>query len=216
MVLIFDYDGTIHNTARLYGCAFRKAYKMLVTDGYAEEHYYSDEYMSKYLGMTAEEMWQDFMPDLPPDITKRTAAELGREMVNQVFSGSAVLYDGISEVLDKIKNIGYTTVILSNCHREYLEAHKEHFRLDRWFDGYYCAEDFGNVAKEEIFVHIKKEFPDEKYIVIGDRYSDFKVGIVHYLPTIGCAYGFGLPSELSYCTEVINSPSELVRVLKKL
>ena len=192
MLLIFDYDGTIHNTAKLYGCAFRKAYERLVADGYAEEHYYSDEYMSKYLGMTAE------------------------EMVNQVFSGSAVLYDGISGALDKLKDIGYTTVILSNCHREYLEAHKEHFRLDRWFDGYYCAEDFGNVPKEEIFLHIKKDFPDEKYVVIGDRYSDFKVGIVHHLPTIGCAYGFGSPSELSYCTEVINSPSELVRVLKKL
>ena len=206
MVLIFDYDGTVHNTARLYGCAFRKAYERLTADGYAEEHYYSDEYMSKYLGMTADEMWQEFMPDLPPDITKRTSAEVGSEMVNQVFTGSAALYDGIALKM----------VILSNCHREYLDAHRRHFNLDRWFDGYYCAEDFGNIPKEKIFTHIKKNFPNEKYIVIGDRYSDFKVGLVHGLPTVGCAYGFGDESELSVCTAVIKSPSELVSVIENL
>lgn len=216
MVLIFDYDGTIHNTARLYGCAFRKAYERLVAGGYAEKHYYSDDFMSKYLGMNAEEMWHDFMPDLPPDITKRTAAEVGHEMVNQVFTGAAVLYDGIPETLDKLKNSGFKAVILSNCHHEYLEAHRNHFYLDKWFDGYYCAEDFGYISKEEIFIHIKKDFPDEKYIVIGDRYSDFKVGIVHNLPTVGCAYGFGSQSELNVCTAVIKSPWELVSILKEL
>ena len=216
MVLIFDYDGTVHNTARLYGCAFRKAYERLTADGYAEEHYYSDEYMSKYLGMTADEMWQEFMPDLPPDITKRTSAEVGSEMVNQVFTGSAVLYDGIETALDELKNIALKMVILSNCHREYLDAHRRHFNLDRWFDGYYCAEDFGNIPKEKIFTHIKKNFPNEKYIVIGDRYSDFKVGLVHGLPTVGCAYGFGDESELSVCTAVIKSPSELVSVIENL
>lgn len=216
MTLIFDYDGTVHNTAHLYGCAFRKAYERLVADGYAEEHYYSDEDMSKYLGMNAEEMWHDFMPDLPPEIMKKTALEVGSEMVNQISQGSAVLYDGISEALDKLKSMGFKAVILSNCHREYLDAHREHFHLDRWFDGYYCAEDFGNAPKEEIFTHIKKDFPDEKYIVIGDRYSDFKVGTVHGLPTVGCAYGFGDESELSVCTAAAESPSEIVSAVESL
>ena len=216
MVLIFDYDGTIHNTAHLYGCAFRKAFERLVYDGYAEEKFYSDDEMSKYLGMTAEEMWHDFMPDLPPIIMKRTASEVGREMVNQISKGSAILYDGIKETLDELKYFGYKMVILSNCHDEYLQAHRKHFKLDKWFDGYYCAEKFGYIPKEEIFPNIKKDFPDEKYIIIGDRYSDFKVGLVNGLPTVGCAYGFGSESELNVCTEIIGSTLELVSVLKKL
>ena len=48
MTLIFDYDGTLHNTAHLYGCAFRKSYQQLVKNGYAEKRYYSDKEMSKY------------------------------------------------------------------------------------------------------------------------------------------------------------------------
>ena len=43
MVLIFDYDGTLHNTKHIYGCAFRSAYDMLVKEGYAEERVYTDE-----------------------------------------------------------------------------------------------------------------------------------------------------------------------------
>ncbi len=216
MVLIFDYDGTLHNTAHLYGCAFRRAYERLVADGYAEKRYYSDEEMSRYLGMTADEMWQSFMPDLPPDIMKRTANEVGREMVNLISEGAAVLYDGIEEALSSLKDSGYTMVILSNCHDEYLQAHRNYFRLDRWFDGYYAAEKFGYIPKENIFQFIQRDFPDEKYIVIGDRESDFRVGTANGLKTVGCAYGFGNERELSICNKVIYSPKELLGIIKML
>ena len=39
MVLVFDYDGTIHDTKRLYGSTFRNAYDDLVKAGYAAEQY---------------------------------------------------------------------------------------------------------------------------------------------------------------------------------
>lgn len=216
MTLIFDYDGTIHNTAHLYGCAFRKAYDRLVLSGYAKERYYSDEEMSKYLGMNAEDMWNSFMPELPKEVMKKTSSEVGAEMVNQISEGSAVLYDGIETALDEIKGLGYRMVILSNCHNEYLEAHRKHFLLDRWFDGYFCAENYGYISKEEIFPYIRERFPDDEYIVIGDRESDFKVGVVHNFPIIGCAYGFGNDEELSICTAVIDSPNSLVNAVKKL
>ena len=216
MTLIFDYDGTVHDTAHLYGCAFRKAYKGLVNDGYAEEREYTDEEMSRYLGMNAADMWRSFMPELPSEVMKKTSEQVGKEMVNQISKGSAVLYDGIEKALNNLKSHGYSMVILSNCHNEYLQAHRQHFRLDRWFDGYFCAENFGYVPKEEIFRYIKEQFPNEKYIVIGDRESDFKVGVVHDFPIIGCAYGFGNNKELSVCTKVINSPHELVYAVEKL
>ncbi len=216
MTLIFDYDGTVHDTAHLYGCAFRKAYKGLVNDGYAEAREYTDREMSRYLGMNAEDMWSSFMPELPPDVMKKTAEQVGKEMVNQISEGSAVLYDGIESALNELKARGYSMVILSNCHNEYLEAHRRHFQLDRWFDCYFCAESFGYIPKEEIFRYIKEQFPDNRYIVIGDRESDFRVGTVHDFPIIGCAYGFGSDTELNVCTEIIHSPNELVRAVEKL
>ena len=35
--LVFDYDGTIHNTMVIYESAFRNTYEWLVNNGYSEK-----------------------------------------------------------------------------------------------------------------------------------------------------------------------------------
>lgn len=213
MTLIFDYDGTIHNTKRLYGCAFRKAYQMLVNEGYAEEHFYSDDDVSKYLGVNAPDMWNDFMPQLPEEVWQRASMMIGSELIEGVLGGNAVLYDGIAEALDELKSSGFRMIILSNCRHSYMEAHRKAVGLDRWFTDYFCAEDYGFIPKEDIFPILKEKYPDDDYIMIGDRSSDFKVGIKNGLPVIGCEYGFGTPQELEVCTLTVSTPNELVKSL---
>ena len=214
MTLIFDYDGTLHNTAHLYGCAFRKSYQQLVKNGYAEKRYYSDKEMSKYLGMTPGDMWSSFMPQLPKEITEEVSLSIGKEMIEMISDGAAQLYDGIEESLSELRRSGYKMVILSNCKNDYLKAHRKHFDLDRWFDGYYCAEKYNYIPKEKIFSYIKNDFDDEQYVLIGDRESDFKVGLDNNIPVIGCSYGFGTKSELSVCDLIIDSPHELPKCIK--
>ena len=209
MTLIFDYDGTLHNTKHLYGCAFRTAYDMLVKEGYAPAHFYRDEDVSKNLGVNAPDMWNSFMPELPKDIMQRASMTIGREMISGIHSGKACLYEGIPEVLDILKRRDMRLLILSNCRHSYMEAHRSQLMLDRWFDDYFCAEDYGFIPKEDIFLHLKEKYPDTSYIMIGDRASDIKVGIANGIKTIGCAYGFGSDEELAPADLVISSPSEL-------
>ncbi|MBQ3969307.1 MAG: HAD family hydrolase [Clostridia bacterium] len=216
MTLVFDYDGTLHNTAHLYGCAFRTAYGELVEQGFAQPHYYTDEYMSRYLGMTAEQMWSEFMPQLPEEIKKSTAHKIGTEMVRQVYSGGAKLYDNAEKLLDRLADSGLTMVILSNCHHDYLEAHRRFFELDRWFVGYYCAEDYKNLPKEKIFEFIKNDHPDDNYVIIGDRLSDIKVGLVNNVPTVGCVYGFGSEEELEPSTAKAGSIEQVYEAVSCL
>jgi len=216
MTLIFDYDGTLHNTTHVYGCSFRAAYAWLVAQGYAPERYYPDEAVTKWLGMTAQEMWTDFMPELPDDIWRRANDIVAAEMARQVLAGCGSLYAGIPEALDLLRAEGFRMVILSNCMRSYMAAHRTAFLLDRWFSGYFCAEDYRFIPKEEMFLAIREQFPDAGYLVVGDRASDCKVGLVHGLPTIGCAYGFGTEEELGFCTAVIRSPDQLPQTVRRL
>lgn len=214
MVLIFDYDGTIHNTKCLYGNAVRKTLKHLASEGHVEYRDYSDEYLSKYLGFAPMQMWDDFMPTLPEDIKKAASSEVGEEMMHGIFSGKAQLYDGIENVLDTLKKRGCTLVILSNCKSEYLEAHREYFDLDRWFDSYFAAEDYGYIPKYEIFEYIKKKYPYDEFVSIGDRASDFEAGIKNGFTTIGCEYGFGTKEELSQCDTTVKSVWEIVMLFE--
>ncbi len=214
MTLIFDWDGTLHNTLKLYGSAFRIAYGELVQEGYAPDKVYSDEDVSVYLGMNTEEMWLSFMPDLPSSLRKRAGDRIGEEMVKAISRGEAALYEGIPSMLDRFKQMGHTMVILSNCKHSYMEAHRQYFELDRWFSAYYCCEDYNNAPKEKIFLQISKEFP-APYLMVGDRASDMKVAKMHHLPSIGCGYGFGAPEELRFADVTVSSCHEIAPYVER-
>lgn len=206
--IIFDWDGTLHNTSHLYGEAFRYTYSWLVENGYASPKEYRDEETSIYLGMTAKDMWEAFRPDLPTDIKQKAGSMLGQRMDELISAGEAILYDGVTQMLDMLKQSGYKLVILSNCRHAYLEEHRKVFNLDKWFDGYYAAQDYDFVPKEKIFEYIKESFSGE-YVMIGDRKSDIIVGTVQKIRTIGCNYGFGSSDELIDADYTVNSIEEL-------
>ena len=215
MTLIFDWDGTLHNTLRLYGHAFRAAYKWLVEGGFAPEQYYSDEQVSRFLGMNTADMWRNFMPDLPGSIVQEASSRIGRELVRAVDRGEAQLYDGVPEMLEQLHALGYTLVFLSNCQHDCQEAHRKYFHLDLWFSGYFCCEDYQGRPKEEIFLEIAAQFPGP-YLVIGDRDSDMRVAQVHGLKSIGCLYGFGTPEELCTANERVMSCGEIPDSVQRL
>ena len=207
--VVFDFDGTIHNSKRLYGSAFRKGYEWLVSKGYAEPAFYSDDDVSKYLGMTAPEMWQSFMPQLPRSVTEEAGSIIGRQETEDILGGKAVMYSGVSDALTLLKQSGWSLMILSNCHHSYMDAHRQALGLDRWFDDYFCGEDYGFIPKEDIFTFIMQKYPSELFVMTGDRRSDIAAGIKNGVPTVGCLYGFGSPEELAQASCTVSSPDEL-------
>lgn len=213
MTLVFDYDGTLHDTKKLYGRALRRVCSWLSGNGYIVPDDLSDDSVSKYLGVNAPDMWNDFMPELPLKIKKQASSMVGQEMISGVLSGEPALYPGVPEMLDALRAKGHRMVILSNCRTSYMDAHRSRYGLDKWFDGYFCAEAYSFIPKEEIFLSLNESFPDSQYIIIGDRASDFRVGTTHGFPVIGCAYGFGTAEERSVCTAVAQKPEEITSLV---
>ena len=56
MNLLFDYDGTLHDTAHIYIPAFRLAYRTLVERGLAPSQDFTDEEIKSWLGYSPKEM----------------------------------------------------------------------------------------------------------------------------------------------------------------
>ena len=65
--IIFDYDGTLHNSIKIYEPAFMKAYDYLVANGYANKRKFKEGEISRFLGLSATDMWNIFMPNLPKE-----------------------------------------------------------------------------------------------------------------------------------------------------
>ena len=209
MHLLFDYDGTLHETMRIYGPAFRMVCEDLAARGLIEPRHDSDAEIAVWLGFSTPEMWRRFLPELPQPEKERSSRMIGGEMLRLVRAGQAALYPQAEATLAALKARGHTLILLSNCRCAYLQAHVQTFGLDRFFTACYCCEEFGDIPKYDSFPKIRARWPGD-YVVIGDRFCALAVAVRPDLPAVGCLYGCGSAEELSAATYRITSLPELL------
>lgn len=212
--LIFDFDGTLHNHLALYARAVREEQRILKEEG-IESREYTDEEMGKWLGMTAAEMWNDFMPGLTQERKDIGAKNISRRLSEGIMRRESVLYPNAETVMNRLKEMGYGLILLSNCSQKHMDANVSAFELGRWFDMCVSSGAYPGESKAQIFEHIKNEL-ENPCCVIGDRASDFEVAKVHGLKFIACRYGFGCDSEFVGADAFLNDISELPQVLDSL
>lgn len=210
--IIFDYDGTLHNSIKIYAPAFLKAYDYLVENGYAETRSWSEKEISYWLGFNSQEMWRTFLPNLPRHITEHCSGSIGEEMRKLVLEGKSVLYDGALETLGFLKRKGYELVFLSNCKQYYRDAHNKKFELYRYFTNLVCSEEHNFIPKYEILSRIIGSY-QQKMVIVGDRYQDIEAGKKNNIYTIGCSYGFAAEGELREADLIIDDISDLMKYL---
>ena len=200
-VLVFDYDGTLHETMRVYKPGIEGAVRWLRTEHGVEVSMPSDQRIKKWLGMNTAEMWEDFMPGLSPSLKAEAGMLVGRIMLEEISAGRGRWYPGVREKLDLLRQKGYTMVVLSNCEREYADLNRKVFGMDRWFDAFYDCASYGYIAKEEIMKLVAADYGEKSgaqapgFVVIGDRGSDYAAAKSVGAPFIWCAYGYGSREE---------------------
>lgn len=209
--LLFDYDGTLHDSMQIYAPAVQLAYDRLAAKGLAEPRKLAEEELRPCIGMTADEMWRYFMPDIDGEEKRECTELVAGHMFELVRRGEAKLYDGVPEALTELRRRGFRLVLLSNCPISYLEAHTAQFHLEQYFEGLYCAEQFGYRPKYEIFPELREQYPGP-FAVVGDRSQDMEIAQRGGVPAIGCLYGYGSPEELAPAACLASAPSDLPRL----
>lgn len=211
--IVFDWDGTLHDTKYLYAEAVRMACEEFALMSSVDCAAITPDGLSKYLGLTPEDMWDDFAPNLETSVKEKVSVRVGENMIRLIKAGFAKLYEDVPKMLDFLLDKGIKAIILSNCKIAYMEAIKAQFDLDRWFVNYYPSEKYNYSSKSVILSGIMKECPGD-YIMIGDRLQDIEAGINNGVLTIGCGYGFGTEEELSGADYIISSPMEILSFLE--
>ncbi|MDE6788868.1 MAG: HAD hydrolase-like protein [Ruminococcus sp.] len=213
--LIFDYDGTIHESMKTYAPAFRNTCKWLADNGYIAEKEYTDKEISYWLGFNSTDMWSTFQPDLIPEIREKARIMLGDDMAQRIENGEGTLFPNAERVLDGLKKQGHTLIFLSNCRVHYMECHSRVFGLDRFFDYFYCCEEYDFIPKYQIFRLFSLQHKGQ-YIVIGDRFHDIETAVQNGLKSIGCSYGYSTDGELDKADIIVNDITEIPSAVKKL
>lgn len=207
--IYFDFDGTLHDSIKIYAPAFQKAYRFLVNQNQAIDRTWTEEEIVCWLGFNKEEMWQAFMPQLNQELRKRAGQMIREEMTQLIIEGKAQLYEGASEVLGYLSNKGYKLVFLSNCGIYYKELMKDFFKLEQYFSEMVCSEEYCYIPKSDILKHIVRDHPDEM-VIIGDRYHDIEAGVNNNIWTIGCTFGYCRNNELEQADYLINDIRDLL------
>lgn len=210
--VFFDYDGTLHDSIRIYSPAFRKAYDFLVSKGYGKEKEWCDKEIAYWLGFSSKDMWENFMPDLDEDIKHKASKIIGREMLNEISNGKAVLYEGAIETLKYLKDKGYEIVFISNCGISYRDMANEIFSLGDYFKEMACSEEYEYIPKYEILKKIKDKYPKDM-VIVGDRHKDMIAGKKNNILTIGCSYGYGPKEELKDADTIIDDIRDIKEIL---
>ncbi len=206
--IILDFDGTIHDCAKIYVPAFRIGYKYLTDNKLMEYREYSDEEIIDYLGYSPKAMWDKFAPELDESEKKKVTEIVSDQMELMTKNGEALLYSGAQKALKTLSDSGHRLLFLSNCLHRYMELHRKAHDLDRFYTDYFCSEDFNYMPKPEIFEIIRKKY-DGEYIIVGDRYFDLETAWKHGLKSVGCIYGYCSEHELDKADILISDISQL-------
>ncbi|WP_311492319.1 HAD family hydrolase [uncultured Anaerococcus sp.] len=198
MILVFDFDGTIHKT--------EIAYKKAITESLADLNLDVNDFDFKsFIGMGPKEVWDIILKD---DSDKTPYIKKNGDRIIKYMEEEGELFPGAIETLAYLKN-KYDLYILSKCRRVYMDAAREKFGLDRYFSKYFVGEDYNFLDKYKI---LRRELKEE-YIMIGDRREDMEAGLKNGQKTIFATYGYGSLAESEGAYKNISSITELKNIL---
>ena len=222
LTLYIDFDGTLHESARVYGPAFRSVYEELTDDQLVPPQEITDEMIRLWLGTPSRYPWDLLAPDLDPVLRDAAIREVGGRMDQLIGDGFGQLFPGTAEALDALAAAGYRMILLSNSTVSYIDRNRRAYGLDRWFSDYVLIGAYphcptkGAMLAEYLREHAGETDPAPRSIVVGDRIYDLDAARDSGLPFIGCLFGYAPEGELDAADVLIRDMTELPAAVEAL
>ncbi|WP_227396393.1 HAD family hydrolase [Jeotgalibacillus aurantiacus] len=188
-LILFDLDGTLVDSSD----HLIEALHLALEDMPHLEDPSIETVRSAY-GLTGNDFWAKVVPEASPQ--EVTIIRKRRSMfLNQLVKGKNILFPGVRETLQTLKDQGHVLSTASNCGTHYLDMVLDSQNIREYFTNPICLGTINGEKKADILEVHFDHFEEEEAIMVGDRYSDIEAARAHNIPVVACTYGFGQPDE---------------------
>lgn len=208
--VLFDLDGTLTDPGQGITNSVAYALKKFGIDVEDRKELY------KFIGPP---LYESFMKHYGFSQEKaETAVSYFREYFRDTGIFENEVYEGITDLLEKIKKSGRKIILATSKPEEFAKRILSHFSLDKYFDFVAGATmDSSRVEKSDVIAYALKEsgYADKNAVMIGDRLHDIHGAKENGLDSIGVLFGYGSRKELEdagadYIAETVSDIIKLI------
>lgn len=207
----FDLDGTLADTDR----DIREAWRATLADLGIDCPNFDRDFVA---GPPIETMAEILFPGLYTEaLGVRLRAGFGERYDRSGFPNT-VEYPGVLDAVRELKASGRRVFIATNKRFAGATLMARKFGWDRLFDGIYAGDMYkddpavGKLGKPALLAKILAErgIAAADAVMVGDTDSDFGAARANGMESVGVAWGYGRPDELSRADRIASAPSEIL------
>lgn len=209
--VIFDLDGTLWDSAVQVAAGWNDTF----TECGVDKKTSTDE-LKSLMGRPMEAIIEALVPSMQKD-KRLTLLErcCGREH-DYLLEHGGILFDGLRETLNALRDAGYHLSIVSNCQDGYIETFLEYHKMYDFFDDYECPGRSGLLKAENIRLIIERN-RIERAVYVGDTQGDLDACRKAGVPFIFARYGFGSVDDESNAVDSLwELPEAVERVFARV
>ena len=203
-LVIFDIDGTLHNTIVMS----KEAHRIVMPEFGLPEP--PTEILQETFGCDTKKILQ--ILGIKRCDHQAFLKRINEEETRQIYA-CGVCYEGVVEMLHRLYEEGYLMALCSMCTPEYRRAFLARFGLEGLFAC--CRDEKDGTEKGRLLRQILQEIKPDRAIMVGDRCYDIIAAHQVQIPCIGCAYGYA-PSEAQRADYVVEHSSGLYETLSSV
>lgn len=208
--VIFDLDGTLFQAETLMIPSYYAAFDHMREEGTYQGETPPVERLIGGLGMLLSDIWERVLPGGSKELHHRVNELLLKYQQELLDKGEGVLYPGVPEMLQRLKNEGIRLFIASNGMENYVKSVVKYKGIDSYFEGLYSAGEYNTPSKVELVRLLMETEGVQGGWMVGDRSSDVEAGLKNGLKVVGCRYAeFGKENELEGSDVVITDIRQL-------
>ena len=206
--IIFDLDGTLWDSSEQVVEAWNE-----VLSRYPDlNRQITADDMQGYMGKTMYHIAALMLPDTEESLRNRIMDECCKNEHIYLEKHNGRLYPQLAKTLLKLKDMGYSLYIVSNCQDGYIQLFLKINSLEKYFEDFICQGATGLTKAENISLAVKRNALD-KAVYVGDTLLDMQSADGAGVPFIHASYGFGKPDRE---TPSIRCFAELTEIIEKI